>query len=395
MSDRRRNNPSKGSKTTDVLERAARLFAGLDKLPFEEKVKALNAIRLELHRHSPFSSEPVDCVTWVPYGEVHANDYNPNTVAPPEMKLLERSIREDGYTQPIVAWKNGAGFEVVDGFHRNRVGRESKTVRDRIHGYLPLTIINEQRADRGDRISATIRHNRARGRHRIEAMSDIVIELKRRNWPDERICRDLGMDRDEVLRLCQITGLAEMFKDREFSRSWDAVGEVVESDFEELSDDVSAYGKEMEEFRTVNTGDENRVFHTYDKWECCKAGFYKNAAEGRTKKECEEIYRNFLSDIPRLKKALDRVVTEWKNSCEHYLTNAAMNRLAWLWQASVCIETGIPAVFRGGFDLLSDGQQQKANAAALEHLNVWLKANGRPAVDLDRAASADRQMDIY
>jgi ParB-like chromosome segregation protein Spo0J len=145
------------------------------------------------------------------------------------MKLLEHSISEDGYTQPIVAWKNNGHFEVVDGFHRNRVGRECASVAKRVHGYLPLTVINDVREDRGDRIASTIRHNRARGKHQVSKMSDIVIELKRRNWTDDKIGRELGMDPDEVLRLTQITGLAEMFLNSEFSKSWEA-GVVTEAE---------------------------------------------------------------------------------------------------------------------------------------------------------------------
>lgn len=188
----------------------------------EERIEAINQIRLELHRLSPFAAEPVDCVLWVKAEEVEKNAWNPNDVAPPEMKLLEHSIQEDGYTQPVVVWKRGDTYEVVDGFHRHRVGKESKIIAKRVLGYLPVTIINDARADKGDRIAATIRHNRARGKHQVSKMSDIVIELKRRNWNDEKIARELGMDSDEVLRLTQITGLAEMFSNEEFSKSWEA-----------------------------------------------------------------------------------------------------------------------------------------------------------------------------
>ena len=190
-------------------------------LPDGEKIAALNEARKALHEISPFSGEPVDCVLWVPADQVEANDYNPNTVAPPEMRLLELSIGEDGYTQPIVAWGKNDYYEVVDGFHRNRVGKECKSVKDRIHGYLPITLINHDREDKGDRIAATIRHNRARGKHQVAAMSDIVLELSRRNWSDAKIGRELGMEPDEVLRLKQITGLAELFSDAEFSRAWE------------------------------------------------------------------------------------------------------------------------------------------------------------------------------
>jgi len=177
---------------------------------------------LALHNISPLKNEPVDCVLWVKNDSVFANDYNPNSVAPPEMELLKLSIMEDGYTQPIVTFLNGDVREVVDGFHRNRVGKECKEIKDRLSGYLPVVTINESRRDKGDRMAATIRHNRARGKHRIDSMSDIVVELKKRNWSDEKIAKHLGMDADEVLRLCQITGLAEIFKDREFSQAWEA-----------------------------------------------------------------------------------------------------------------------------------------------------------------------------
>lgn len=190
-------------------------------LPEAEKIDALNKARQELHEISPFRGEPVDCVLWVPADQVEANDYNPNTVAPPEMKLLALSIGEDGYTQPIVAWGKNDYYEVVDGFHRNRVGKENKDVRERIRGYLPITLINHDREDKGDRIAATIRHNRARGKHQVGAMSDIVLELSRRNWSDQKISRELGMEPDEVLRLKQITGLAELFSDAEFSKAWE------------------------------------------------------------------------------------------------------------------------------------------------------------------------------
>ncbi len=115
--------------------------------------------------------------------------------------------------------------EVVDGEHRKRVGKEDKQVRERVRGYLPVTTVNEWRHDLGDRMAATIRHNRARGKHVIEGMSEIVVELSRRKWSDKRIARELGMEPDEVLRLKQISGLEEMFADQEFSEAWEIVKE--------------------------------------------------------------------------------------------------------------------------------------------------------------------------
>lgn len=357
-------------------------------------IEEINTLREIIHQFSPFRNEPVDFVKWVPSDMVVANEYNPNTVAPPEMKLLEHSITQDGYTQPIVTWPHDNVIEVIDGFHRHRVGKESAAVRERIKGFLPTVIIKSERSEKNDRIAATIRHNRARGKHGVTSMSDIVVELKRRNWSDERICRELGMDQDEVLRLCQITGLAELFVDQQFSASWDVEGEVSESDFKELTDDISTYGEEVEEFRTVNTSDENRVFHTYDKWECYAAGFYATTKEGMTKEDCEEAYREFLSDTNRFADTLEHVITEWKNSCEHYLTNAAMNRIAWLGQAAACYAMGIPSQFRNGFYLLTDAQQKKANETALIYLNKWLQANGREPVTME-VAYTGRQSTIY
>ena len=205
-------------------------------LPRPEAIALLNQVRRLLHEVSPFATEPVDLVQWVELDRVAANDYNPNRVAPPEMQLLELSIAEDGYTQPIVGWNTGNTFEVIDGFHRNRVARESATVGERLAGYLPLVVANEDRLDRGDRIASTIRHNRARGKHQIGAMADIILELKRRNWSDTKIGKHLGMEPDEVLRLAQITGLAEMFADRDFSEAWEAtliLDDDLEPEFED------------------------------------------------------------------------------------------------------------------------------------------------------------------
>jgi ParB-like chromosome segregation protein Spo0J len=206
--------------TTKIIE----LINELQSLDIDSRVNALNQIKIEMHNISPMKTEPVDCVLWVKNDSVHANDYNPNSVAPPEMELLRLSISADGYTQPIVSMleENGETREVIDGFHRNRVGKECEEIQKRVHGYLPVVTINEDRTKINDRVASTIRHNRARGKHKIEAMSDIVIDLKKRNWSDEKIAKNLGMDKDEVLRLCQIGGLVELFADKEFSQAWEA-----------------------------------------------------------------------------------------------------------------------------------------------------------------------------
>jgi ParB-like chromosome segregation protein Spo0J len=162
-------------------------------------------------------NHPVSNVQWVDASKVCANDYNPNSVAPPEMRLLELSIKNDGYTQPIVTWLREDGmYEVVDGFHRHRVGKDVLKL-----SHLPVVVINANRQDKTDRMASTIRHNRARGKHAVTAMSDIVQELTRRNWSDAKIAKELGMDADEVLRLKQLSGLAAMFADADFSEAWE------------------------------------------------------------------------------------------------------------------------------------------------------------------------------
>ena len=223
---------------TDPLQLALDHCAYIELLPLDEKVEAINAIREYLHTLSPFNTEPVDFVRWVKNTEVTANEYNPNSVAPPEMELLRLSIMADGYTQPVVTNKEENSLVVIDGFHRNRVGKECEDVQKRVHGYLPVVQIRTSQTDLTDRMASTIRHNRARGKHRVEAMSEIVIELKRRNWSDDKIAKNLGMEPDEVLRLCQISGLAELFAGQEFSPSWDIEDfESVEISLEEASNE--------------------------------------------------------------------------------------------------------------------------------------------------------------
>ena len=196
----------------------------LNGLNLDEKVNAINYLRSSIHEASPFKSEPVDCVLWVKNESVFANDYNPNSVAPPEMELLKLSIQADGYTQPIVSMideNDNNKREVIDGFHRNRVGKECKEIQEKVHGYLPVVTIRSAQSDKADRMASTVRHNRARGKHSVTSMSDIVIELKRRNWTNEKIAKHLGMDSDEVLRLYQITSLSSIFENKEFSMSWE------------------------------------------------------------------------------------------------------------------------------------------------------------------------------
>ncbi|NTZ39250.1 hypothetical protein EXW94_16330 [Enterobacter sp. JMULE2] len=193
----------------------------LQSLPEEDRINAINALRVAIHKNSPFSEQPVDCVLWVKQDDITANDYNPNNVAPPEKRLLSKSLELDGFTQPIVVTQNASQhYEIVDGFHRHEIGTNRASLKRQLKGYLPVTCLREDRQDKHNRMAATIRHNRARGRHQINAMSEIVRELVQLGWNDERIGKELGMDNDEVLRLKQINGLLELFADRRYSEAW-------------------------------------------------------------------------------------------------------------------------------------------------------------------------------
>lgn len=166
---------------------------------------------------------PVYNVIAVPVERIRANSYNPNAVAPPEMKLLETSVWEDGYTMPCVCYyiPDEDVYEIVDGFHRYSLMNSasnsfSRRVFEREEGLLPIVVINK---DISNRMASTIRHNRARGSHNIELMTNIVSELAKAGMSDQWIMRHIGMDADEILRLKQLSGIAELFKDKEFSQA--------------------------------------------------------------------------------------------------------------------------------------------------------------------------------
>lgn len=203
-----------------LSEYLAALVEGIAQMELGEKVAWLNDARAALHEVSPFRFEPVDYVRWVFADRVVANDYNPNSVAAPEMALLHRSIREDGYTQPIVTVAGGKDNVVVDGFHRHRVGKEKADVRERVHGYLPIVAIDKPMEDR---MASTIRHNRARGKHRVEAMGDLVRKLVFMGLTDEEISKRLGMEGEEVLRLRQHARAAEVLAHPVYQRAWTIV----------------------------------------------------------------------------------------------------------------------------------------------------------------------------
>ena len=166
-------------------------------------------------------TSPVYNVLRIPIKKIRANSYNPNAVAPPEMKLLEISIWEDGYTMPAVCYylPDEDIYEIVDGYHRYTTLKTSQRIFERENGMLPVVVINK---DESNRMASTIRHNRARGSHSIELMSNIVAELTQSGMSDAWILKHIGMDKDELLRLKQVTGIAELFKNNEFSESWES-----------------------------------------------------------------------------------------------------------------------------------------------------------------------------
>lgn len=204
-----------------IVEQARALAAAIAELPEQDRIDALNEVRAILHEVSPLRDHPVDFVCWERAELVRGNHYNPNTVAPPEMRLLAHSVMANGYTMPIVTHRTDGAAVIVDGFHRSRVGKEIREIASTLHGRLPITQIRADRADEAARIAATVEHNRARGEHRVEAMGEVVRMLYQAGWRDEKIQEELGMEPDEVRRLKQITGLAELFASREFSRAWE------------------------------------------------------------------------------------------------------------------------------------------------------------------------------
>ena len=167
---------------------------------------------------------PVYNIVSVPVDKIQANSYNPNSVAPPEMKLLYKSILEDGYTMPIVCYylQDEDKYEIVDGYHRYRIMLEHKDIYKRENGCLPVSVIDKPLSDR---MASTIRHNRARGEHSIELMTKIVADLVESGMSDAWILKNIGMDAEELLRLKQISGLSSLFKDKEFSKSWNKGGD--------------------------------------------------------------------------------------------------------------------------------------------------------------------------
>lgn len=179
----------------------------------------LNELREFIFGEVSEIKQPIDLVRWVPVEEVQANDYNPNSVAPAEMNLLYTSILHDGYTQPVVTIKDeeSGKYVIVDGFHRYFTCRTRKDINERNKGFLPIVVIEK---DLNERMAATVRHNRARGKHSIDGMANMVFGMLENGWQDEEICNHLGMEPEELLRLKHVTGFSKLFADTEYRKAW-------------------------------------------------------------------------------------------------------------------------------------------------------------------------------
>jgi ParB-like chromosome segregation protein Spo0J len=185
----------------------------------------LNALKAELHELAPHAAQPVDRVIWVPIEEVSANDYNPNAVAKNEMRLLYVSIKHDGMTQPIVVVRDEehGRYVIVDGFHRYTTLRLSPDLREGTHGMVPVVVIDKPI---NDRMASTVRHNRARGKHSISGMANMVFAMLENGWEDAAICAELGLEADELVRLKHVTGFSKLFNDVEYRRSWETKRQI-------------------------------------------------------------------------------------------------------------------------------------------------------------------------
>lgn len=227
-----------------------KIKAYLESLPEAERQQAITDIKKAIAPYSNKKHNPVDNVMWVNFNQVEANNYNPNAVAKQEMKLLHTSIIHDGYTQPIVTIydpeKNK--YVIVDGFHRYATMVYSKDLQELDDCMVPIVVI-----DKGinDRMASTIRHNRARGKHSIEGMSNIVLNMLKNDWSDERICNELGLEPEELIRLKFITGYAKLYEDKVFSKAWETEHQVaVRRDYEKREQAQV----QMEETKEDNNG---------------------------------------------------------------------------------------------------------------------------------------------
>jgi len=205
----------------DILQQVKDAFGSAgDKQAFLDEIRAL------LHELSATKAQPIDLVRWVPIERVHANDYNPNSVAKNEMRLLHTSISHDGYTQPVVTVydEENDRYVIVDGFHRYSTMRLNEDIRQMTDGLLPIVVIDKSI---NDRMASTVRHNRARGKHSITGMASMVFSMLENGWQDDAICHELGLEADELVRLKHVTGFSKLFEDVEYRKSWESKQQIL------------------------------------------------------------------------------------------------------------------------------------------------------------------------
>ena len=204
-----------------MLEIEAMLSSMNDK----QKIKSIEIFKDQLNKISPLNEQPVDRVRWVDIDKVQANDYNPNSVANKEMSLLYTSISHDGYTQPVVTIYDESidKYVIVDGFHRYSVCKDNKDILERNNGMLPIVCMKK---DINDRMASTVRHNRARGKHSVDGMANMVFSMLENGWEDNAICNELGMESEELIRLKHVTGFSKLFKNTEFKKAWETKRQI-------------------------------------------------------------------------------------------------------------------------------------------------------------------------
>jgi hypothetical protein len=191
----------------------------------EDKIKFVNELNEFIHKEISEIKQPIDFVRWIPIEKVSPNDYNPNSVAKIEMGLLYKSIKHDGYTQPIVTIydKEKDKYVIVDGFHRYFTCKTNKDIYERNKGHLPCVVIEK---DINERMAATVRHNRARGEHSVAGMGNMVFEMLENGWTETEICNHLGMEPEEILKLKHITGFSRLFENVNYQKSWETKNQI-------------------------------------------------------------------------------------------------------------------------------------------------------------------------
>lgn len=211
-------------------------------LAHPDPATAVAAARAALNDVSGMAGQPIDHVLWVPLEQVQANDYNPNAVAPNEMRLLYLSIKQDGYTQPVVTFwdENLRKYLIVDGFHRYSIMRRHEDIRAATGGRLPVVVIEKEL---NERIASTIRHNRARGKHSVMGMGQVVFNMLNNGAGDAEICNALGLEAEELVRLKYVTGFARLFEDAEYGRAWETRAQIARRrEFKEAAHDETGAG---------------------------------------------------------------------------------------------------------------------------------------------------------